>query len=474
MHGNSPVDKLQITTFAIIYALWTIALSIHILLNKKNPIRAAIWIMLVWFVPIAGGLLYWGFGDNRIARRAKRRLKARRPSGMPDSSGRVPAALIPLQVAGDRIAHNPLVPGNSIQMLENGDEAYPAMLAAIASAKKSVAMLSYIFDADEVCRHFADVLCEAARRGVKVRLLVDGIGARGYGPVLERRLSEAGGRMASFWRRGRWLRHPGLNLRNHRKILVVDGQIGFTGGINISARHTTAPGEKYPRSFDLHFKLRGPVVGHLMETFTDDWELSTDETLSGTDWFPELEPAGNVLARGIASGPDFSVGRLHDLLLAALRTARNSIDLMSPYFIPDEAIMGSLRTAARSGVRVRVFIPAKADHAFMSWGARAYLRELTVCGVEVWEMGPGFNHSKLTVIDDEWIMMGSSNLDPRSFRLNFEFNVEAYSRMAAIGVSTYMDMQLSGARRIDTDVLAGESRLVQIRNKAVAMLSPFL
>lgn len=468
------MEDFQKLIIGLIYLLWMAVLSVHILLNKKNPIRAAIWIMLVWFVPVGGFLLYWGFGDNRIARRAKRRLKARRPDGKPDSSGRVPTALIPLQVAGDRIAHNPLVPGNSIEMLENGDQAYPEMLAAIASAKKSVAFLTYIFDADEVCRHFTDVLCEAARRGVKVCLLVDGIGARGYGPVLERRLSEAGGRMASFWRRGRWLRHPGLNLRNHRKILVIDGQVGFTGGINISARHIIRPGEKYPQSFDVHFKLRGPVVGHLMETFTDDWELSTNETLSGQDWFPELQPAGSVLARGIASGPDFSVGRLHDLFLAALRTARTSIDLMSPYFIPDEAIMGSLRTAARSGVRVRVFIPAKADHLFMSWGARAYLRELTVCGVEVWEMGPGFNHSKLTVIDDEWIMMGSSNLDPRSFRLNFEFNVEAYSRMAAIGIATYMDKQLAGARRIDTAVLRKESGWVQVRNKAVAMLSPFL
>ena len=468
------MDKLQITILVVIYALWTIALSVHILLGKKNPIRAAIWIMLAWFVPVVGGLLYWGFGDNRIARRAKRRLKARRPSGKPDSSGRVPPALIPLQVAGDRIAHNPLVPGNSIQMLENGDEAYPAMLAAIASAKKSVALLSYIFDADEVCRHFTDVLCEAARRGVKVRLLVDGVGAWGYGPILERRLSEAGGKMASFWRRGRWLRHPGLNLRNHRKILVVDGQTGFTGGMNISARHTTVPGGSFPKSSDVHFKIRGPVVGHLMETFTDDWELSTNETLSGPDWFPELEPAGNVLARGIASGPDFSVGRLHDLLLAALRTARNSINLMTPYFIPDEAILGSLRTAARSGVRVRLFIPAKTDHVFMSWGARAYLRELTVCGVEVWETGPGFNHAKLAVIDDEWVMLGSSNLDPRSFRLNFEFNVEAYSRMAAIGISTYLGEKLADARRIETDTLAAESKLVQLRNKAVAMLSPFL
>jgi len=465
---------MQQLLIGLIYAVGVGALAVHILLNKRDPIRAGIWITLIVFMPIAGFLLYWAFGDNRIARRAKRRLKAKRPDGSPDSSGRVPQNLIPLQMAGDRIAHNPLVPGNTIEMLENGDEAYPAMLAAIASARKSVAFLSYIFDADEVCRHFTDVLCEAARRGVEVRLLVDGIGARGYGPVLERRLSEAGGRMASFWRRGRWLRHPGLNLRNHRKILVIDGQIGFTGGINISARHTTLPGEPYPASFDVHFKLRGPVVGHLMETFTDDWELSTGETLSGPDWFPDLEPCGNVLARGIASGPDFSVGRLHDLLLAALRTAHKSIDLLSPYFIPDEAILSSLRTAARSGVRVRVFMPARADHLFMSWGARAYLRELTTCGVEVWEMQTGFNHSKLTVIDDEWIMMGSSNLDPRSFRLNFEFNVEAYSRIAAIGIESYMEKQLADARRIDTSELMRESRLVQVRNRAVALLSPFL
>jgi len=465
---------MQTFVVSVLHVLLASSLSVHILLNKKSPARAGIWIILVWFIPVAGALLYWGFGDNRIARRAKRRLKAKRPDGTPDSSGRVPSNLIPLQVAGDRIAHNPLVPGNHIEVLENGDQAYPAMLAAIASARKSVAFLTYIFDSDEVCRHFTDVLCDAARRGVQVRLLVDGIGARGFGPVLRRRLSEAGGRMASFWRRGRWLRHPGINLRNHRKILVIDGETGFTGGINISARHVTQPGAPYPESFDLHFKLKGPVVGHLMETFTDDWELSTNETLTGPDWFPDLTPAGNVLARGIPSGPDFSVGRLHDLLLAALRTARVSIDLMSPYFIPDEAIMASLRTSARSGVRVRVFIPSKADHRFMSWGARAYLRELIVCGVEVWEMGPSFNHSKLTVIDGEWLMMGSANLDPRSFRLNFEFNVEAYSRELAARVADYMDRQVAGARRINMNVLDKESAFIRVRNRFIALFSPFL
>lgn len=466
-----PIQSMALT---ILYAILASILTVHILLAKRNPIRAAIWVLLIWLLPFTGMILYWAAGDNRIARKAKRRLKATRPDGKPDSSGRVPANLIPLQTAGDRIAHNPLVPGNSIQSLENGDQAYPAMLAAITGAKKSVAFLSYIFDGDPVCRHFTDVLCDAARRGVEVRLLVDGIGAHGYGPVLERRLSEAGGIMASFWRRGRWLRHPGINLRNHRKIIVIDGAIGFTGGINISARHTTLVGESYPRSFDLHFKLEGPVVGHLMETFADDWELSTKETLSGPDWFPDLLPKGDILARGIASGPDFSVGRLHDLLQAALRSARKSIDLMSPYFIPDETILGALRTAARSGVRVRVFIPEKADHRFMSWGARAYLPELVICGVEIWEMGPGFNHSKLTVIDDEWFMFGSCNLDPRSFRLNFELNVEAYSKTGARSVVDYMESQLANARRIDAEMLAKLPPWIKVRNKAVAMFSPLL
>jgi cardiolipin synthase len=446
--------------------------SIHILLNKRQPYSAALWMVIVLVLPFAGPVSYWFFGINRIARKARRRLK---PGSLGEAGPiQVPPELEPLRRVGDAVARYPLVQGNKVRMLVDGDEAYPAMLEAIESARLSLGFVSYIFDDDAAAERFGTALRDAARRGVEVRLLVDGVGAYGMGPKLRRSLMATGGRVASFWPQGRYLKHPSLNLRNHRKILVVDGRTGFTGGMNISSRHVTLPGQKHPRSSDLHFQLEGPVVGHLSATFADDWELATGEVLRGPHWFPELKPVGEVVARGIASGPDRTLGRLHSLLLGALRTARTRVDLMSPYFIPDQPILEALRTASRSGVRVRLMLPRRADHRFMTWAARAYLWELLEAGVEVYEVTDEFVHGKLAIVDGRWVMFGSSNLDARSFRLNFEFNVEAYSEPLVRNVQEYLNRYRGRSQRVTIRSLKAEPAVVRLRNAIVKLFSPYL
>lgn len=453
--------------------LFAISLSVHILMHKRDSRAAALWIALVWFVPVAGFVLYWSFGVNRIARKAR---KHRPSEGRPGAElhANVPVELQPLKRVGNGLTGNRLVGGNGIDMLVDGDQAYPAMISAIDGARETVGMCSYIFDDDTVGQSFVEALCRAAKRGVQVRLLVDGIGAIGFGPLLRRRIHDSGGRVSAFWPRGRWLKHPGINLRNHRKILVVDGVTAFTGGLNVSDRHGTRPDESSPESRDAHFRIRGPVVRHLVETFADDWELATGESLDLSMWCAEPGAAGDVTARGIACGPDQDLGRVYALLLGALRTARDRIDLMSPYFIPDAAILGALTTASLAGVRVRLLLPRQTDHMFMLWAARAYLWELVERGIEVWEIGPGFVHSKLTVVDGQWVLFGSSNLDARSFRLNFEFNVETYSPDLAGRVLEYMEGFLPTARHITLRELRRESYLERLRNQAVKLFSPFL
>lgn len=456
-----------------VFVLMAIGFSVHILLNKRNPYAAALWLALVWFFPIGGFLLYWSFGVNRVARKARRRQKPWTGANVP-SRRDVPESLLPLLRVGDSLSPRPLAPDNAIELLEDGDKTYPAMLEAIAGAQKTLGMVTYIFDEDAVGRAFEKALQDAAARGVHVRLLVDGLGAWGIGPRLQWGLADVGGRVASFWPRGRWMRHPGLNLRNHRKILVVDGKVGFTGGLNVSSRHVTQPGQERPASCDLHFRLRGPVVAHLVEAFVDDWELATGEILKGPHWFPELPHTGTIMARGIPAGPDFNVARLHELLLGALRSARTRIDLMSPYFIPDAAILALLRTASRSGVRVRLLLPRRTDHRFMAWAARAYLLELVECGVEVWEVSQDFVHAKLAVVDSHWVMFGSANLDNRSFRLNFEFNVEAWSQDLAKKVMTYMNHYQGRAKRLSRKMLRREPVLIRLRNQTIKLFSPYL
>lgn len=445
---------------------------VHVLLTKRQPSAAALWVVIVLAVPLAGPSFYWAFGINRIARKARRRLK----SGALKDVGtiQVPGDLEPLRRVGDAVARYPLVNGNRIDLLVNGDAAYPAMLAAIESARQSLGIVSYIFDDDTVAERFETALRDAASRGVQVRLLVDGIGAWGMGPRLRRSLMATGGRVAAFWPQGRFFKHPSLNLRNHRKILVADGSVGFTGGLNVSARHVTPEGSIHPHSSDVHFRLEGPVVGHLSAVFADDWELATGEVLRGPGWFPALKPAGDIVARGIASGPDRTLGRLHSLLLGALRTAKTRVDLMSPYFIPDQPILEALRTASRSGVRVRLLLPRRADHRFMTWAARSYLWEVVEAGVEVYEVLPEFVHGKLAVVDGRWVMFGSSNLDARSFRLNFEFNVEAYSEALARRVQEYLNHYRGKSERVTIRSLKAEPVGVRLRNAAVKLFSPFL
>lgn len=453
--------------------LASLGCSLHALLYKRRPYSAALWIVVCWSLPVAGPLLYWSFGINRVARKARRRLRTV-PNASSSRDLPVPEALLPLVRIGDQVGRHPLTAGNRFELLVDGDQAYPAMLQAIAQATHSLGFMSYIFDDDEVSERFVEALRNAAGRGVQVRLLVDGIGAWGLGPRLKQTLEATGGRVASFWPRGRYLKHPGLNLRNHRKVLVIDGRLGFTGGINISARHVTAPDGSPPRSRDVHFRVEGPVVAHLAQVFADDWEMATGEVLKGSRWFPSLKPAGSMIARGIASGPDRTLGRLHSLLLGAIRTARTSLDILSPYLIPDEAILEALRTASRAGVRVRVLLPRRADHLFLSWAAQSYLPELVDAGVEVFQVPREFLHGKLTIVDETWVLLGSANLDARSFRLNFEFNVEVYSPELARDCLAYLATWRERATRVSRRSLRQVPTGILLRNHFVKLFSPFL
>jgi cardiolipin synthase len=458
----------------LIHLCLAVALSHHILLNKRDPRGAGLWLFVIWIMPLAGLLLYWLLGVNRVARAARRRhlpwasgnLSQARPHSLPSS-------LLPLRHASDSLSPYPLCSGNLVSPLINGAQAYPAMLKAIHEARATLALSSFIFDQDAAGTAFTQALIQAAQRGVKVRVLVDGIGAWGPGEKLLRSVSLCGGRVHSFWPRGRWMRHPGLNLRNHRKIMVVDGRTAFTGGINISARHL-GHGPHNAQARDIHFLVKGPAVSHLMDVFARDWRSSTHEILQGKDWFPALKSAGNDGVRGVPSGPDENLERIYELLLAGLRCARSQVRLMTPYFLPDRPILTALRSACRSGVRVQVIIPRHSDHPFMRWGCRGYLWELVETGVEVREAQGGFIHSKIMTVDKAWSMVGSANLDPRSFRLNFEFNIEVASKALSKQLDGYMDSICERSFAVTLQDLRREPMAARLRNQAVKLFSPYL
>jgi cardiolipin synthase len=461
----------MLTFLIILHLALALAVSSHALLTKRDPRGAALWVYILFTLPLAGVLIYWMLGINRVARAASRRrgIALVRPGIAPCQ---VPPGLKPLKAAADSLAHFPLSGGNRVTLLVDGDQAYPAMLSAIARARKSLCLSSFIFDQDPAGQAFTLALCQAAQRGAKVRVLVDGIGAWGPGRRLLEAVHASGGRVASFWPRGRFLRQSGLNLRNHRKILVADGCLGFTGGMNISQRHLGAG--RPARARDLHFKVEGPAAAQMVAVFARDWHAATGEALEGADWHANPRPAGREALRGIASAPDEDMEKVYELLLAALRNARRKVLLMSPYFLPDRPMLIALRTARRSGVAVQVLLPRHSDHPFMRWASRGYLWELVEAGVEVREVLGSFIHSKLAVVDGAWCLVGSSNLDPRSWRLNYEFNLEAYSPALARQLEAYAAPLLEHSFTVTLADLKREPLPVRLRNQAAKLFSPYL
>ena len=455
--------------------------SCHALLNKRDSRAATLWIGIIWLMPVVGPILYLVFGVNRIRRRAVKlgvhqNISPTIPAnlGEPEANGAEHLKLL-ARVVG-RVVERPLMPGNKIQPLLNGDEAFPAMLAAIASAKKSVSLTSYIFDNDPSGNQFVEVLQRAIEeRGVDVRILVDAAGTRYSWPPITHKLRQAKIPFARFlpssllqpWRVAT------INLRNHRKVLVVDGHIAFTGGMNIRHGNVLASQPKSPVK-DLHFRVEGPVVTRLQEAFVNDWAFTTDEVLDGKNWFPELKESGNVIARVITDGPDADYDKLRWTLLAALAEAQTSVQILTPYFIPDNALVTALNLAALRGVRVDIILPSKSNLPFVHWASRALWWQVLERGCRIWLTPPPFDHSKLMIVDGHWVFLGSANWDARSLRLNFEMNVECYGREFANEMEQVIVKKIAGAHEVTLAEVDARTVPGKLRDALARLFSPYL
>ncbi len=454
--------------------------AVHAIMYKRDPKSAAIWVFFSFVFPLVGPWLYWVIGINRLERRAIRRRKKWWHRGLPAHSASLSdedrsaiGHLLPLRAMTDRITRMPLVPGNLIEPLHNGEESFPAMLAAIDEAERTVTLESYIFDCDEVGWKFVEAVGAAAARGVRVHVLIDGIGAVGSYSRMGRRLIKSGAKVAAFFPLRLPLGRMRINLRNHRKILVVDGRTSFTGGINISQRHLMKS-DLPNRVEDLHFRITGPVVGEMQQAFVEDWLLATGETLSGEDYFPPHELHGPALARGIIGGPDEDFVKIHWMLLAAFAAAQQTVRIATPYFVPTPALIAGMTMAALRGVEITLILPSIGDIRFMPWVADAYLEQFLEHGVRVFRRRPPFVHSKLLIVDERWIWLGSANFDPRSFRLNFEFNIEAYDIDLAYKLARWMDGILEQSVEVTLHSIRRRGTIRRLRDGLVKLFSPYL
>ncbi len=460
--------------------------SAHAILVKRDTRSTIGWVGLIWLSPVFGAAAYAILGVNRIRSRATQ-LRAGQARVLHELAPAVPdpdrlrvaigpddAPLRALATLVGEVTDRPLVDGNAIAPLAGGDEAYPRMLEAIDHAERSVAIASYIFDNDPTGTIFADALGRAARRGVEVRVLVDGIGSTYTFPPITGVLAAKGVRAERFLPTSVPIYFPYANLRNHRKIMVVDGSVGFTGGLNIRDGCWLAHRPRHPVR-DTHFLLHGPIVAQLLEVFTEDWAFAAEEALGGPAWEPDIRPAGPTLARGIRFGPDDpDVGRIKLVLIGAITAAQQTVRIMSPYFLPDDAICQALGVAALRGVEVDIVLPEQNNLALVGWASTALLWQVLGRGCRVWMSPPPFEHTKLMVVDGAWAMFGSGNWDDRSMRLNFEFNVETYDRGLAGSLDARIAATISRSRPRTLAEVDARSLPVRLRDGVARLFSPYL
>jgi cardiolipin synthase len=458
------------TWFVVLLSLGcAVFASLHALLTKPDPRSAFGWIVMCWLFPLGGAVLYGLFGINRVRARAR---QLRGDLGNPRNPVRIPAGDAPadhLMRIGDAVTQWSRIAGNSIESLENGENAFPPMLEAIGAAESTIWLATYIFETDPVGQQFITALAAAAARGVAVRVLIDGVGEWYSWPHAVPALRRAKVRTARFLPPRLFPPRLSLNMRNHRKLLLVDGKVGFLGGMNIGGREVGKSGAR--RMADLHFKVQGPILHELGEAFRIDWLFASKEALA----VPEAPPGlGTCTCRVITEGPDEDNDKLVSVMLGAVSMARKQLLIMTPYFIPPPELSSALQSAALRGVDVTLVLPERSNLRYVDWACRRWLQPLVERGVRVLLQPPPFAHTKLLVMDGSYAQIGSANLDPRSLRLNFEIALEVYDPATCVQLGRYVIAARDRSISLDASKLAAIGVAARLRNSLFWLLSPYL
>ncbi|MFM7603620.1 MAG: cardiolipin synthase, partial [Prosthecobacter sp.] len=467
---------------ALISIFGSLAALTHILLRHRDHRSASFWAALVVLSPLVAPILYLFLGIN-ILRRRGRRYRQDHFEPWHDPVPANPLLFHPasdeardhqqLAVTLDKISRFCFVHGNNVRPLQNGDQAMPLMLGAIRTAKTSISIASYIFEASGIGSEFVTELTAAVKRGVEVRVMVDDAGTRYSWPSIVDALQEAGVQARRFMPNHFLLRLITMNLRNHRKIMVVDGSKAFTGGMNIREGNMLSLHPKHPVQ-DLHFEITGPIVAQIQRVFVEDWAFCAGEMLDGPKWFPPFDGNGPATAIGIVDGPDEDMEVMPAAFFAAINGAKQEILIATPYFLPTAVLLAALRLAAIRGVKVRILTPRDNNILFVKWAAQTLYPQLLQVGCRIFESTPPFDHTKIFVVDGIWSFIGSTNWDPRSLRLNFEFNVAFYDRELASCLREIFHQKRSASQEVTREALGSATLTQQLRNGFAKLFIPLL
>ena len=469
------MHPLHWTAVAILAVIST-ASALHALLHKRESTAAFGWIAFCLLFPLVGSIFYYLFGINRVRSRARQlRGPAPEAASLPadDIAERIPAAFRTQAQISGAVTRLPLTRGNSIERLFGGEAAYPPMLEAIAAARERVYLSTYIFESNHSGHEFARALAAAHERGVDVRVLLDGAGEWYSWPRIRHELRRAGVSVARFLPPRLFPPNPVINLRNHRKLLIVDGLSAFAGGMNIGDRHLlNRPG---PRAGikDIHYHIEGPLTRQLEDVFLDDWEFATGQRDEPADRPP---PGGNgsALGRTLIDGPNEDLQRLTMVLVGAVAAAREHVAIMTPYFLPPRELIAALQAAAVRGTRVDIVLPGTNNVPIMQWATRNMLWELVKWGVRVYYQPGPFDHTKLLVVDHHYTQIGSANLDARSLRLNFEVMVEVYDTRFGARMASHVESAREASHRVSLEELDARPLPARVRDALAWLFTPYL
>jgi cardiolipin synthase len=450
-----------------------------ILLQRRESGATLAWILVILLVPFLGLFAFWLIGTTRLhlRRRKRRRIESRLTPEIHRLQSQPPQRQVPecappslIQLARNLDETGPQ-PGNQVLLIRQGEALFETLEATLDQARHHIHLIYYIWEPDRTGTRLRDALTRAAARGVQVRLLLDDVGSRRARRGFFTPLSEQGGCVARFLPVNPLNRQLALNNRNHRKIVVVDGAIGFIGGMNVGDLYA---GLSRPW-LDLHARLEGPVVQSLQETFCQDWYHSAGEDLVNPAYFPRTSEPGDVWAQLLTSGPaDERWRAIHTFLFAAINLARRRVWIETPYFVPDPPILMALQTAALRGVDVRLLLPGRSDHPLVLYAGRSFLNELLAAGVRVFELNHAMPHAKTATIDGYFSTLGSANMDQRSFRLNFEANAFLFAESVAQQLERDFLSLCAQAEEVTLEQRRRISRIRQLTESTCRVMAPLL
>lgn len=490
--GSLPEDVVDWVPYVLpmLNLVITVVFIGWVLMSKHESTSAVAWCLFIFFLPVVGALTFYLFGYQHVERPLRRKRRHKETYKTAVHGGHPPEPPEPEDIVEDddfdlmrdmhrlasRYGAYPLTEGNQLDFYHEGQPAYDAMFAAMRAARHHIHLETFILQPDQVGCEFLDLLTRKAKEGVQVRLLYDAMGSLRLQQRKLRPLREAGGRVFAFLPVNPLRRRIQVNLRNHRKIMVVDGNVGFVGGLNVGDEYLGRV-ERFGFWRDTHLRLQGPAVADLQRVFAEDWDFASGESLDPADHKAYYQPcavAGPYPVQVIGSGPDRDAKGIREIYFAAVLKARKRVWIASPYFVPDSGLLDALQLAGNLGIDVRFLGQNHPDKWLPQFAARYYWGEVLGAGVKVYQYTKGMMHSKVVLVDSQWGSVGTANFDNRSLHLNFEVNCLIYAPQAVAELEAAFERDLHDAIRLDRDVFAQRPFAGRLLENACRLMSPVL